>query len=179
MIDEAQLKQECQEIGLEISQEQQALFCKYAEMLLEWNEKMNLTAIKKSEEIVTKHFVDSLTLLTAADFPQEVHMLDVGTGAGFPSVPIKIVRPDIHLTLLDSLNKRITFLTALSRALGQENSCIHARADSPGCCPFTDPFGILPALCKTRRNICRNEGRGNPGRTGRIPKSCGFIRREG
>ena len=62
MIDEAQLKQECQEIGLEISQEQQALFCKYAEMLLEWNEKMNLTAIKKPEEIVTKHFVDGLAL---------------------------------------------------------------------------------------------------------------------
>ncbi|MCI8757126.1 MAG: 16S rRNA (guanine(527)-N(7))-methyltransferase RsmG [Oscillospiraceae bacterium] len=146
MIDEAQLKQECQEIGLEISQEQQALFCKYAEMLLEWNEKMNLTAIKKSEEIVTKHFVDSLTLLTAADFPQEVHMLDVGTGAGFPSVPIKIVRPDIHLTLLDSLNKRITFLTALSRALGQENSCIHARAEEAGRKPeHREQYGIVTA----------------------------------
>ena len=146
MIDEAQLKQECQEIGLEISQEQQALFCKYAEMLLEWNEKMNLTAIKKPEEIVTKHFVDSLTLLTAADFPQEVHMLDVGTGAGFPSVPIKIVRPDIHLTLLDSLNKRITFLTALSRALGQENSCIHARAEEAGRKPeHREQYGIVTA----------------------------------
>lgn len=146
MIDEAQLKQECQEIGLEISQEQQALFCKYAEMLLEWNEKMNLTAIKKPEEIVTKHFVDSLTLLTAADFPQKVHMLDVGTGAGFPSVPIKIVRPDIHLTLLDSLNKRVTFLTALSQALGQENSCIHARAEEAGRKPeHREQYGIVTA----------------------------------
>ena len=172
MIDTVQLKRECQEIGLEISQGQQELFCKYADLLLEWNEKMNLTAIKKPEEIVTKHFVDSLTLLTAMDFPQEVFMLDVGTGAGFPSVPVKIIRPDIHLTLLDSLKKRVTFLTALSQALSQENSCIHARAEEAGrkpehrekyeivtaravahlqtlseyCLPFVKPGGIFAAM---------------------------------
>lgn len=146
MIDTAQLKQECQEIGLEISQGQQELFCKYADLLLEWNEKMNLTAIKKPEEIVTKHFVDSLTLLTAVPFPQEGSVLDVGAGAGFPSVPIKIVRPDIHLTLLDSLNKRVTFLTALSQALGQENVCIHARAEEAGRkSEYREQYGIVTA----------------------------------
>lgn len=119
-------------MGIDITQEQMEKLDRYAEVLMEWNEKMNLTAIKKPEEIVTKHFVDSLTLLRALDLAEGARLIDVGTGAGFPSVPLKVLRPDLRLTLLDSLNKRITFLSALSGELGQENLCVHARAEEAG-----------------------------------------------
>lgn len=132
MIDYAQLKRECGEIGVDITQDQMEKLDRYAGVLMEWNEKMNLTAIKKPEEIVTKHFVDSLTLLCALDLPENAKLIDVGTGAGFPAVPLKVLRPDLRVTLLDSLNKRITFLSALSAELGQENQCVHARAEEAG-----------------------------------------------
>lgn len=132
MINLAQLQRECGEMGIDITQEQMEKLDRYAEVLMEWNEKMNLTAIKKPEEIVTKHFVDSLTLLRALDLAEGARLIDVGTGAGFPSVPLKVLRPDLRLTLLDSLNKRITFLSALSGELGQENLCVHARAEEAG-----------------------------------------------
>jgi len=98
-------------------------------MLLSWNEKMNLTAITRPDEIVEKHFLDSLLLLAAKEIPTGVRWVDVGTGAGFPGIPLKIARPDIRLTLLDSLQKRTTFLTELSRELGQDNEVIHGRAE--------------------------------------------------
>ena len=84
------------------------------ELLLEWNEKMNLTAITDPAEIVEKHFVDSLSLLSLYQPKQGAKLIDVGTGAGFPGIPLKIMRPDLKLTLLDSLNKRLNFLEALS-----------------------------------------------------------------
>ena len=81
----------------------------YAKILVEWNEKINLTAITEPEEIAVKHFIDSLTVLKAFNIKKNASIIDVGTGAGFPSVPLKIVRDDIQLTMLDSLNKRINF----------------------------------------------------------------------
>ena len=90
-------------------------------------------AFTEPGEIVVKHFVDSLTLLRAFTPPVGATLVDVGTGAGFPSVPVKIVRPDLRVTLLDSLNKRLVFLRELSGALGQEeNVCVHARAEEAG-----------------------------------------------
>ena len=132
VIDTAQLKAYADGIGVALEEGMLGQFDRYAEILLDWNSRMNLTAITKPEEMVVKHFVDSLTLLTVLKVPQGAKGIDVGTGAGFPGVPVKIARPDVQLTLLDSLNKRVNFLQALSQALGQENLCLHARAEEAG-----------------------------------------------
>lgn len=135
MIDQEQLGKYCLDLGVPLNERQKEQFDLYAGTLVEWNEKMNLTAIIKPEEIVIKHFVDSISLLWAVTPSQGASLIDVGTGAGFPSVPVKIVREDMKITLLDSLNKRITFLKELSQRLGQENQCIHARAEEAGKAP--------------------------------------------
>lgn len=85
----------------------------YAEMLVEWNQKINLTAITEPDDIVIKHFIDSILLLKAVELPLHARLIDVGTGAGFPSLPVCVVRDDLQPTLLDSLNKRIVFLKEL------------------------------------------------------------------
>lgn len=114
-----------------LSEGQQKAFLIYYDMLADWNNRMNLTAITEPEEAVQKHFADSL--LPAARIPQGARVIDVGTGAGFPGLPLKIFRPDIRLTLLDSLNKRITFLQALCKELGLGDvETIHARAEDGG-----------------------------------------------
>ncbi len=105
---------------------------RYAELLVEWNEKINLTAITDPAGIVVKHFADSLLLTKALEIPQNASIIDVGTGAGFPSVPSVLLRPDMKLTLLDSLNKRIIFLQELTKELGIPAQCVHARAEEAG-----------------------------------------------
>lgn len=132
MIDTEKLSGYARGIGLSLSQAQLEAFDLYAQMLVEWNQKINLTAITKPEEIVVKHFLDSLMLLNAVSLEEGAKLVDVGTGAGFPSVPVKIARPQLELTLLDSLNKRILFLKELSAALGQQNHCVHIRAEEAG-----------------------------------------------
>lgn len=104
-------------------------FASYREMLLDWNSRMNLTAITDPREILIKHFLDSILLLRWWKIPQNASIIDVGTGAGFPGIPLKIVRPDLRLTLLDSLKKRVAFLTEVSERLNQQNQCIHGRAE--------------------------------------------------
>ena len=101
----------------------------YADMLCEWNEKINLTAITDPEGIAVKHFLDSMMIFKYVDIPTGASVIDVGTGAGFPGVVMKIVRPDIKLTLLDSLAKRINFLNELCCALGIEVTTVHSRAE--------------------------------------------------
>ena len=134
MINRDFLMDKLKETGFELSQSEQLTerFDRYAEMLVDWNEKINLTAITAPDEIVIKHFVDSLLLLKAYDVPKGASMIDVGTGAGFPSVPVAMVRDDIRRTLMDSLNKRINFLKELSEALGVNAECVHARAEEFG-----------------------------------------------
>lgn len=134
MINRDFLMDKLKETGFELSQSEQLTerFDRYAEMLVDWNEKINLTAITAPDEIVIKHFVDSLLLLKAYDVPKGASMIDVGTGAGFPSVPVAMVRDDIRLTLMDSLNKRINFLKELSKTLGVNTECVHARAEEFG-----------------------------------------------
>ena len=132
MIDQSKLTALFSEAGLSITEEQATQFDAYAQILVEWNEKMNLTAITAPEEIVVKHFLDSVLLLSHAPASANASMIDVGTGAGFPSVPCAILRPDLKLTLLDSLNKRITFLSHLTDAIGVKAMCIHARAEEGG-----------------------------------------------
>lgn len=115
-------------IGIEISQENAKQFYKYMKLLLEWNEKMNLTAITDPEEIILKHFVDSLTIMPYLSNANTI--LDVGTGAGFPGLPLKILEDNKEFTLLDSLNKRITFLQTVISELELKNvQAIHGRAE--------------------------------------------------
>lgn len=104
-------------------------FQKYFELLAEWNEKMNLTAITDESGVALKHFADSLSLLNFVDIPQNSSLADVGTGAGFPGVVLKIARPDIKLTLIDSLNKRLVFLGEVCAQLDIEAELIHSRAE--------------------------------------------------
>lgn len=115
-------------IGIEISQKQAEQFYKYMELLLEWNEKMNLTAITEPEEVILKHFIDSLTIIPYLKEANTV--LDIGTGAGFPGIPLKILEENKKFTLLDSLNKRIIFLQTIINELELKNiQAIHGRAE--------------------------------------------------
>lgn len=104
------LCEKASEFGVELSGEQVDKFDKYGDLLLSWNEKMNLTAIRDPEGVVIRHFIDSLSLLSVVPLQREEKVIDVGTGAGFPGIPLLIARPNLQLTLLDSLNKRLVFL---------------------------------------------------------------------
>ena len=114
----------------ELTLEQLERFEAYYALLIEWNARINLTAITDKSDVARKHFADSL----AAEpyLPRCAAVIDVGTGAGFPGVPLLIVRPDLRLTLLDGLNKRIVFLEALLAALSLKAECVHARAEDAG-----------------------------------------------
>ncbi len=105
---------------------------KYTDMLVEWNEKINLTAITDPEGIVIKHFLDCALLLDKVKLPQGAKVVDVGTGAGFPGMVLKILRPDIDLTLIDGLNKRLVFLNEVAETLALEVKTVHLRAEEAG-----------------------------------------------
>ncbi len=119
-----------EDVGLELTTEQYDQFITYMRLLQEWNEKINLTAIVDDEEIIKKHFIDSMKAFKRDEFKQNVNVIDVGTGAGFPGIPIAIMNPNINVTLLDSLNKRIKFLDIVINKLGLKNiKTIHSRAE--------------------------------------------------
>ena len=126
----------------------------YASILLDWNTRMNLTAIKEPEGVAVRHFADSLTLLAAVDLPRSASVIDVGTGAGFPGMVLKIVRPDLKLTLLDSLNKRLIFLDALKTGLGLDADLVHLRAEDGGRRPqLRDQFDLVTARAVAPLNV--------------------------
>ena len=104
----------------------------YYKLLVEWNEKINLTAITDPQGVAVKHFADSLSVFNYLDIPQNARLIDVGTGAGFPGIVLKIARPDINLTLLDSLKKRFLFLEALLNDLALEAEFVQGRAEEYG-----------------------------------------------
>lgn len=104
----------------------------YGNLLLEWNEKINLTAIKEPEDVLYKHFYDCLLFFKNVNIPMKAKIIDVGTGAGFPGMVLKIVRPDIELTLLDSLNKRLLFLNEVLSVLQLNAQLLHLRAEEAG-----------------------------------------------
>lgn len=126
------LSQLCEQEGISLSEKQLGQFQRYMELLVEWNQKMNLTAITDPEGVTVKHFYDSLLLLKAVELPEGASLIDVGTGAGFPGIPVAIARPDVKLTLLDSLNKRLVFLAEVCRELGISAEIRHARAEEGG-----------------------------------------------
>ena len=118
------------ELGLTITEEQIEKFDKYYEMLIETNKVMNLTSITEYDEVIIKHFIDSLLVVNIFDINQSKKMIDVGTGAGFPGIPIKIMFPHLQITLLDSLNKRLKFLNDVIDELGLESiETVHGRAE--------------------------------------------------
>ena len=119
------------ELQIKLNEKQLNQFFDYMNLLIEWNEKINLTAITLPEDIILKHFIDSITI--SKYIPQNAYLVDVGTGAGFPGIPIKIVREDIKIVLVDSLNKRINFLNEVINNLCLENiETVHARAEEFG-----------------------------------------------
>lgn len=131
-IDAEFLKEESQKLGISLDETALMRFDKFASLLVEWNKKVNLTGITEPNEIVMKHFVDSLTLLKYVQIPQNSSIIDVGTGAGFPALPILIARNDLKFTMLDSLQKRLTFLEATLSELGMEANLLHSRGEDAG-----------------------------------------------
>lgn len=121
---------EAEKMSIPVSKENEEKFEKYKEILLEYNAVMNLTAITDDEEIKEKHFLDSVSLLTSQKAEKGCTLIDIGAGAGFPSLPIKIVRDDIKVTMLDSLNKRVGFLNEVISLLDMKDiKAIHLRAE--------------------------------------------------
>jgi len=155
-----------QKLGMEMTIEQAAMFQKYQEILLEWNQNVNLTSITEPEDIALKHFADSILMAPflktafenkANKFPN-LSIIDVGTGAGFPGIPLKILFPELSLTLMDSLKKKIAFLDFACQSLGL-NDCVtvHSRAeDGPRSDLYREKFDIsiaravasMPVLCE-------------------------------
>lgn len=143
------------EYSLSLTEEQLTYFTQYFQMLIEWNEKINLTAITDPTEVAVKHMIDSLSCYEEIIFKNSARVIDVGTGAGFPGLPLKIYRPDLKLTLFDSLNKRVTFLKAVVEQLGIEDVVfVHSRAEDGGKNKlFREKYDIVVSRAVARLNL--------------------------
>ena len=158
MDNENLLTEGAERLGITLGAAQAERFAVFGALLRSWNEKMNLTAITDERDIIIKHFLDSLTVLAAADIAPGASVIDVGTGAGFPGIPMKIARSDIELTLADALAKRIGFLNEVIAQTGLSGArAVHMRAEEAGRSPaFRERYDFavsravaaLPVLCE-------------------------------
>ena len=148
------LKNCAQEMGIDLNDYQLEKFESYKKLLLEWNEKINLTAITDEEGIAIKHFADSISVLPLME-KKNASVIDVGTGAGFPGIPLKIANDGFNITLMDSLNKRISFLEEVKKELKIENlTCIHSRAeDGARQTNLRDSFDYCVSRAVARLNV--------------------------
>lgn len=129
-MDKKEFIQEINKLGIQLTEEQLHQLDKYYQLLVEWNKVMNLTGITEEKEVYLKHFYDSLTIAKVIDLTKEKSLCDVGSGAGFPGMVLKIVFPNLKVTLVDSLNKRIKFLTEVANELNLKDiALVHARAE--------------------------------------------------
>lgn len=154
-MDAMTLRQLAADRGVSLSDGQLAQFKRYYELLVEWNEKMNLTGITEQEQVYEKHFYDSITPSFYYDFSTVQSMIDVGSGAGFPGVPLKICFPHLKLTILDSLNKRLVFLQEVAKELGLQNVFfVHSRAEDAGRdSKYREAFDMATARAVARMNV--------------------------
>lgn len=140
--------------GIELSEEQQRQFQTYYQMLVEWSEKINLTSITEEHEVYLKHFYDSIAPSFYTDLTKELTICDIGAGAGFPSIPLKIIYPNLKVTIVDSLNKRIKFLNQLAEALDLENvNFVHDRAETFGKGVYRESYDIVTARAVARLSV--------------------------
>lgn len=140
--------------GTDLTIDQGNMFDEYMRLLIEWNQKMNLTAITDPEGITVKHFLDSLLVLKSVDIPEGAKLIDVGTGAGFPGIPLKIARQDTKLTLLDSLKKRLVFLEHTLSRIGLDAEIIHARAEETSRTPeYRETYDFVVSRAVSKLNI--------------------------
>lgn len=154
-MNEAQFIEALKNKGIALNEQQIQQFRTYFTLLVEWNEKMNLTAITDEPAVYLKHFYDSISTAFYFDFTKATTLCDVGAGAGFPSLPIKICYPHLEVTIVDSLNKRITFLEHLSAELGLTNTnFVHARAEEFGQNKaYREQFDVVTARAVARLSV--------------------------
>lgn len=154
-MDIAQFQQQLEEKGITLTSQQLQQFERYYEVLVEWNEKINLTSITEKKEVYLKHFYDSISAAFYYDFSKPLSLCDVGAGAGFPSIPLKICFPHLHISIVDSLKKRITFLDHLAQELNLEHvSFYHDRAETFGQNnQFRESFDLVTARAVARLSV--------------------------
>jgi len=146
------LTQSAATVGVELSPTQIDQFLQYKDLLLEWNEKINLTAITDEHEIMVKHFADSLSLTPYLE--DSKNLIDVGTGAGFPGLPLKIALPNLNVTLLDSLNKRLVFVNEVINTLGLTHvQTVHSRAEDGARKNLREQFDYATARAVSRLSV--------------------------
>lgn len=148
------LFEESMRIGVFLEERALERFNTYYEMLIDYNTRMNLTAITEEQEVIVKHFCDSLFLLTKCDVEREAKIIDVGTGAGFPGIPLLIARPDLKVTLLDGLNKRLGFLKDVLTRIELDADIVHARAEEGARDEkYREKFDIATSRAVARLNV--------------------------
>ncbi|WP_414050687.1 16S rRNA (guanine(527)-N(7))-methyltransferase RsmG [Macrococcus animalis] len=153
-MNETQFLQKLEEKGFAVTEQQLKQFAIYYETLVEWNKLMNLTAVTEKKDVYLKHFFDSITPSFYYDFTKVQSICDVGAGAGFPSIPLKIMFPHLEVTIVDSLNKRINFLNHLSAELDLMNvRFVHDRAETFGKGEYRESFDLVTARAVARLSV--------------------------